>query len=96
MKTKLDETLAGFGVEADHSIEVEVGNRERTNIAIRIGERDLLVSLIDCGDHLSIDLESYSDAGEETVEVWAMEAGAASAKASGRVAIVQVAYEAAA
>lgn len=92
--TKLDEDVAFYEATIAADVKVEVGKRDRTNVAIRTdcGE-EVLVSMIDCGDHLSIDLSVFTDAGEVSLGAFTMDNGTRSARIDGRLLVAMATRE---
>lgn len=72
----LDQDLEQYGARVHEEVFVGVKTQTRKNVAVRCdtGE-EILLSVIDCGDHLSIDVTVYNEAGEVRVKTWGLENG---------------------
>lgn len=89
--TALDRDLGDFELTADIDIDVPVNTRTRTNIALRCSDgTEVLLSLIDCGDHLSIDAMGYDAKKGKKIQAWTLMEGRGSNKSTGDLAILQI------
>jgi hypothetical protein len=84
----LDKDLDKYDAKLDADLTLNVDRRERTNIALRLNGQDILLSLQDCGDHMSIDISNFDADGERAIDAFAITEGSGTDRISGNLMIV--------
>lgn len=63
--SKLDDMLSEYGTEVHHSLDLDIGKRTHTNVALRLSTgEEILIALIDTGREMSIDVDAFDHAGD--------------------------------